>query len=122
MVRSVELSHNSAPMTPKEKRQERAVALLEYQAARQKFNVLYSKARTISDDLSEMACWLSDAKGTQHRPANSWHRARDQKIENNKVRYRAALDFDAIVALREEIERVKATLDELEERKQELWA
>ena len=109
-------------MDPAERRQQRAAALLEYEEARRKLDQLRSRAWKISDDLSEIACWLSDARDIQHGPAISRQRLRDEKIAKNLARYRASFDFDAIVELRDEMKRIRAKLEKLGEQNAKLWS
>ena len=105
-------------MTEDEKRQQRAMVLLEHEETRVELEYLRAKAWNLSQEIGEISHWLEDARemhGIEQR-----QRERDDKINKNLSRYRDAFQFDAIVALREELRNTVAKLDEIAKQKKAL--
>lgn len=106
-------------MTEDEKRQQRAMVLLEYEETRVELAHLRAKAWKLSEEIGEISQWLAGAREMQGEEQLR-QRERNDKINKNLSHYRAAFDFDAIIALREELRAAIARLGEIEKQKKAL--
>jgi hypothetical protein len=106
-------------MTEDEKRQQRAMLLLQHEETRQELEHLRLKAWTMSQEIKEIADWLADAREMQS-VGEFQQREKDQKIENCFSHFRDVFNFDAILALREEMKRVNASLRTIAKQKKDL--
>jgi hypothetical protein len=108
-------------MTEDEKRQQKAMLLLQHEETRQELEHLRSKAWTISEEISEIAHWLAAARempasgGVDYR-----QRERDEKISKSQVHYREVFNFDLILSLRDELRTMNARYRELGSQKKAL--
>ncbi len=106
-------------MTDDEKRQQKAVLLLEYQEAEENLAHLREKAGVLARSTNEVGMWL----GRTYLPvrANDQDdRKRDANIRANLAQYREALNLDAAVSLMDEIGQAEQELGSLSERKKAL--
>src|SRR5436305_7564072 len=106
-------------MTVDEKRQQKAMLLLEYQEAEQELAHLREKAGRTAEPFNEVAIWLKHANLPVARSGNE-DETRDAEIRANLGRYREAVNFDNALALMDEISAAKNTLQVLAERKSNL--
>jgi hypothetical protein len=107
-------------MTEEEKRQQKAMLLLEYQEAESNLAHLREKAGRVAKPYDDVAAWLTHASSFQY-PAS---RERDAKVNAN-IRanlelYRKSFAFDEVVALMDEIKKAEELLAQLGRRKAEL--
>ncbi|MGA9530168.1 MAG: hypothetical protein WBS24_18790 [Terriglobales bacterium] len=105
-------------MTEDEKRHQRAMLLLQHEETRQELEHLRLKAFDLSKEIGEISDWLSGAR--EMESTGDRQRQRDEKIEKCLSHYRDVFNFDAIVALREELKRVNADLRTLAKQKKDL--
>ncbi|MGB8770437.1 MAG: hypothetical protein WCC92_12520 [Candidatus Korobacteraceae bacterium] len=108
-------------MTEEEKRQQRAALLLQYEETREELQYLRNKAWNLSEDIGEISHWLREARealATAHERERE--QARDKNIQENVSHYRLAFDFDALLALREDLRRANDKLRELAKQKNDL--
>lgn len=106
-------------MTDNEKRQQKAMLLLEYQEAEENLAHLKEKAGVLSKSIDEISTWLSRAH-IEIRTNEQGDQKRDANIRANIAQYRQALNLDAAVALMDEIKEAERELDSLAERKKAL--
>jgi hypothetical protein len=103
-------------MTENEKRQQKAMLLLEHQEAKENLAHLREKASQLSNKLWHVRCWL-DGSASMGRGDAAINNA---TIRANVGAYREALNFDLALALMDEIEQAEAIVKELETRKSAL--
>ena len=108
-------------MTEDEKRQQRTRLLLQYEDARLELEHLRTKAWNLSEDIGEISHWLREVRELQVTVLQRQReQERDENIQKNLSHYRPAFDFDALLALREDLRRANAKLRELAELKKNL--
>jgi hypothetical protein len=106
-------------MTEDEKRNQKAMLLLEYQEAEEEFAHLAEKAALLTSDLNKLASVIAFARSHPDvSPANS-ERARFEREEINKAidRFRASVNFDSALSLLRELDEAKQKIRSLRERK-----
>ena len=108
-------------MTEEEKHQQVAELLFAYEKTRQELEHLRTKAWNLGETIGDISHWLREAREAD---ASAYEREREQErdenIQKNLSHYRAALDFDALLALREDLRRTNAKLRELAQMKRNL--
>jgi hypothetical protein len=111
-------------MTEDEKRQQKAMLLLEYQEAESNLAHLREKAGRMSAPIEQIGKWVSHAQSAETHPAynrySQEYRSHDAAIRTNLDLYRKSLDFDAVLALMDEIKAAEEALHKLGRRKAEL--
>ena len=105
-------------MTDDEKRQQKAMLLLEHQETRQELEHLRTKAWNISEQISDISYWLRDAR--EMDAPGSRERERNEKISRNLSRYREIFNFDSVLQLRDELKRTNEKLHELDKQRKAL--
>jgi hypothetical protein len=105
-------------MTEDEKRQQKAMLLLDFQEAQTNLTHLTQEAGRMSTPIRKVGDWLSNAETTDYS-YDQRAREKDAQIRANLELYRQGLNFDAAVALMDEIKDARALLDRLEKRKAE---
>lgn len=104
-------------MTDDEKRQQKAMLLLQHEETRQELEHLRIKAWNLGEAIKEVAAWLIAAR---EMPLSERDRERDEKISKNTPRYRELLNFDAISELRDVLKRTNDRFRELTKQKKAL--
>jgi hypothetical protein len=107
-------------MTEDEKRQQKAMLLLEYQEADDNLAHLREKATRIAVPFSEVSTWLDHAGGIRYPGYREDDAKRNAAIRANPDLYRRNLNFDEALALMDEIVRAEALLQKLAQRKNDL--
>jgi hypothetical protein len=108
-------------MTEEEKRQQKAMLLLEYQEAEENVAHLREKVSRLSKPFTEIATWLEHAAVIESAPGNfRINSERDARIRTNHDAYRQSLNFDAALAVLDELNEAQKTLARLAKRKSEL--
>ena len=108
-------------MTEDDKRRQRDALILQYEKTREELQYLRNQAWNLSEQIGEVSHWLREARELQTTlPDREREQAQDAHMQKELSHYRAAFDFDAIVALREDLRRVNAKLRELAEQKMSL--
>jgi hypothetical protein len=106
-------------MTEDEKRQQKAMLLLQYEETRQELEHLRAKAWDTSEKIKEVAYWLEEARevtsASDHR-----QKERDAKITTNSQHYKVNFDFEAVSQLREELRATNARVRDLAAQKKAL--
>jgi hypothetical protein len=104
-------------MTEEEKRQQKAMLLLEFQEAEDTLAHLQEKAVRMKEPIAEVEHWLN-ACNRGYRQAHDFDR--DRRIRSDPQAYRDALNFDAALALMDEIAKTEKLIEELSQRKKAL--
>jgi hypothetical protein len=110
-------------MTEEEKRQQKAMLLLEFQEAENNLASLREKAGRVGRDILEIGHWLgnmSPDRGPSVETNNIENKRRDAQIRANLQGYRKVFDFDGALSLMDEVERAEKHLIALSLRKSEL--
>src|SRR5258708_39663377 len=108
-------------MTDEDKRQQKAMLLLEYQETQDTLAHLREKAGRMSAPFSQIGIWLEHAQITQgDSPREAKDRERNSEIRDNADKYCKELDFDAALTLMNEIRDIARKLQELAQRKADL--
>jgi hypothetical protein len=102
-------------MTEDEKRQQKAMLLLDFQEAQTNLAHLRQEASRMSTPIRNVGDWLSNAETTDYS-YDQRAREKDAQIRANLELYRQGLNFDAAVALMDEIKQAGALLEELAKR------
>lgn len=107
-------------MTEDEKRQQKAMLLLEYQEAETSLAHLAEKAMRMANQISQVKDWLRSK--TPEVARNMGYRAQDAEAEFNKIKdsLRLAMNFDSVCALAAELVQARDHLEELRKRKEAL--
>jgi hypothetical protein len=104
-------------MTEDEKRQQKAMLLLEFQEAEETLAHLQEKATRMHEPIADVADWLNSC----HRGSRqTYDFQRDKRIRSNLQTYRNALNFDEALSVMDEIARTEKLLEELGQRKKAL--
>ena len=109
-------------MTKDEMRQQKAMLLLEHQEATERFAHLREKAKRISNRILAVQKWISDASEGYNLDRDSVYLTEvhgEVKILTDPE-VAKAMDFDAVKQLFHEIQDAKATVVELQKRKEAL--
>ena len=106
-------------MTEDEKRNQKAMLLLEYQEAEEDFAHLAEKAGLVASDMNRLSGVIGFARNHPDLSPSNSERARFERDEINKApdRYRASVNFDSAIALLKELDEAKQKLRSLRERK-----
>lgn len=107
-------------MTPDESREQKAMLLLEYQEAQQSLAELRESAIRKSQLVGAVSQWLEDA-GTREEinlSRDVWVTKAAKKIDAGSTEARAAMNFDEIAKLIQEIAIATGRLRDLQKRKQ----
>lgn len=106
-------------MTEDEKRQQKAMVLLEYQEAQENLTHLREKVRRTAATIGELCKWLTDAQALP--PVRMGYEFPEEKrnanIRANLGTFRAAMNFEEILALMDEVKRAETLLGQIEQRK-----
>ena len=108
-------------MTDAEKRQLKAETLLDFHESVENLQVLEAKARRLSESLNDLASWANRACSPDHKfdPAEDfWSRDRHTNILKDEARYRAAMNYDDLITLVDQIIAAQKRVDELRDTKQ----
>jgi hypothetical protein len=106
-------------MTEDEKRQQKAMLLLECQEAQDNLAHLREKTRRMADGIGEIQKWVSDTLRMQS--GHDQERARrDGNIRANLGAYRTLMNFDETLSLMDEFIAAEKLLEELRRRKADL--
>jgi hypothetical protein len=89
-------------------------------ASRQELEHLRTRAWNTGEDISEISRWLNDAREMSASLPTYQERERDAKITRDISRYRESFNFDAVLALREELKLINAKFRELAKQKKAL--
>ena len=112
-------------MTEEEKRQQRAMLLLEFEEATDNLASLREKAGRIGRDILEVGTWLA-SMSAERGPSVETNRIensrRDQRIRDSLSKYKSAMGFEDAVSLMNEIAGAEKILSDLAFRKRELGA
>jgi hypothetical protein len=104
-------------MTEDDKRQQKAMLLLEHLEAKQNLAHLQTKATKLAEALGLVREWLVNAS----RDHTTSDRTRlDVTIRSNPTQYSEALNFDSVAALVDEIRQAEDKLRELGQSKERL--
>ncbi|MDP9161048.1 MAG: hypothetical protein M3O09_12585 [Acidobacteriota bacterium] len=108
-------------MTENEKREQKAMLLLEYQEAEQDLAHLRAKAATLSNRIDDVSRWVAAAS----RSYETVHPTAEQRYNKDveilaDPQLKIAMDFDAAAKLVQEITEAKAKIEELARRKHSL--
>ncbi|SRR6266496_3292568 len=110
-------------MTEDEKRQQKAMLLLEYQEAEEHLAHLQEKAKRLSENVLAVAKWMEDRSHSYTTAGGSDDKAyvnnRYVNILNNPEIVKA-MDFEVAKSLALEIKEAKRRVEELAERKKSL--
>jgi hypothetical protein len=106
-------------MTEDEKRQQKAMLLLEYQEAEINLAYLREKVRRHEEALAVLAKWLSHAR-VNHANYRTEDLVRDASIRANLETYRNVFNLDAALALVDEVAEAQERLKDLGKRKSDL--
>lgn len=103
-------------MTDQEKRLQKAHLVIEYQEAEDTLSALRERASKLSVLICDVGLWLKGIGAPHHhfRPDIS---AATMSMDTDQASHREAFDFDAIIALTEQIRFAQSKLSELAERK-----
>ncbi len=108
-------------MTEDEKRQQKALLLLEYHEAMENIAHLREKAGHVGKPVEEVATWLLYASPERGPYINiETNKKRDAQIRVNLEAYRKAMNFDELLSLMDEIEKADKLVEQLKIRKAEL--
>jgi hypothetical protein len=108
-------------VTEEEKRQQKAMLLLEYQEAESNLAHLREKAGRVAKPYDDVATWLAHASSFDYYPGRREQDAKNNaNIRANLESYRKLLAFDEAVALMDEIKNAEELLAQLGRRKAEL--
>ena len=107
-------------MTEEEKRQQKAMLLLEHQEAESNLAHLREKAGRVAKPYDDVAAWLAHASSFEYPGRREEDAKRDANIRANPELYRKSLPFDEAVALMDEIKKAEELLAQLGRRKAEL--
>jgi hypothetical protein len=103
-------------MVDEEKRQQKAMLLLEYQESEENLAHLREKAERISRLIDCVATWLAHAQIPHPRFLDD-DRERNANIQVNLDRYQKALNFDEALSLMNDIQQAEKKLKGLSDRK-----
>jgi hypothetical protein len=107
----------SAIMTEDEKRNQKAMLLLEYQEAEQELAHLKTKASKLVENIDRVREWLNNAaRGNRDDKA----RFADANIRATFQSYSEALQAESLLCLVDEINKVKSKVDQLAAQKTSL--
>jgi hypothetical protein len=106
-------------MTEDEKRQQKAMLLLEYQEEEDNIAHLKEKARRKAAQFQEIQNWLSWVASVM-KPYDAEERKRDATIRANIDSFRPAINFEEALALVDEVIAAEKALGMLRNRKAEL--
>ena len=106
-------------MTEDEKRQQKAMLLLEFQEAQENLAHLHERTRRIADGIGEVRKWVSDAKSVQSE-FDQDRIKRDTNIRTNPDSFRAVMNFNEILSLMDECAAAEILLSQLAKRKADL--
>lgn len=104
-------------MTDDEKRQQKAMLLLEYQEAEGNLAHLREKASRMQEPFRDIASWLNSAT-LEFRKTEDFQL--NANVRSNAEAYRKAMNFDSAVSLMDEIQKAEKTVEELARRKSAL--
>jgi len=110
-------------MTEDEKRQQKAMLLLEHQEAEQNLAHLEEKAERLSRRIRGVSEWLSYAaqRNSDLSRDEIWIHGLGVRVEPLKdIEIARSMDFDAAAKLIQEIKDARSTLEQLSKRKQSL--
>jgi hypothetical protein len=102
-------------MTDDEKRQQKAMLLLETQEAEQSLAELQEKAYRIAENIREIGQWLQEARGVMNMRMSDASDRHARVISGQQ--YRTAMNFDAAAALVAELTAARQKVQLLHERK-----
>ena len=102
-----------------EKRQQKAMLLLEHQEAEEELAQLRARAARISGRIAEVQTWLNRVAFPEHT-LDPKEQARDATIRTKSDMYREALNFDAALSVVNEIAAAKKRLADLASMKESL--
>jgi hypothetical protein len=110
-------------MTDDEKRQQKAMLLLEFQETELNLASLREKAGCIGREILEVGQWLANM--SPERGPNMEYQKKENSRRNSKIRveiakYRNAMNFDEALELMNELEKAEKQLASLALRKSEL--
>ncbi|SRR6266404_2334134 len=103
-------------MTEDEKRQQKAMLLLEFQEAQENIAHLHERTRRIAEGIGEVKKWVSDAISEFNQ---DWTK-RDASIRANLGFFRTLMNFDEILTLMDECAAAEILLSQLAKRKADL--
>jgi hypothetical protein len=106
-------------VTEDEKRQQKALLLLDFQEAQENLAHLHERTGRIADGIGEVRRWISDAQSIQSS-LNQDKIKRDTNIRTNSGSFRTVMNFDEILALMDECAAAEILLDQLAKRKADL--
>jgi hypothetical protein len=108
-------------MTDEEKREQKALLLLEYQEAENHLAQLRERARRKAESFDIVERWLKYVAGdnTAHHYGQDSSKIGDM-IQPNLAKYKENLDLDAVFKLVAEVENAKLKVSDLGKRKAEL--
>jgi hypothetical protein len=107
-------------MTEDEKRQQKAMLLLEYQEAEENLAHLREKAGKLYISIQEIATWVQKTARPNSIGGHYEDAERAKRIEANLEQYRAAMDFDGVLSTVRAISESSLRLTDLAERKKAL--
>lgn len=107
-------------MTQDEKRQQKALLLLEHQEAGEELAHLRERAGRLSTQFTEVGQWLSSGKLGFTGVYGQERRTLDASIRSNLASYRDATSFDDALKVMDEIVEAERKLDDLAKRKEAL--
>lgn len=107
-------------MTEEEKRQQKAMLLLDYQEAENNLAHLREKAGRVAKPYDDVGTWLGRASSFTYPGYREEDAKRNANIRVNLEAYRKSLNFDEALALMDEIKKAEELLAQLARRKAEL--
>lgn len=108
-------------MTEDEKRQQKAMLLLEFQEAEHELANLRERAGRVAQPILDVGKWIMNASPELGPSVNKVEFSKyDTRIRVNADRYRKAVNFDDALALMDEIATAEKKLENLAMRKTEL--